>query len=100
MTWIAAIALLALILALLLAPAFDIRLTRRVITPILVGALFLAIALMLGNAQAYVADPDGRAALGIFGGILAGLGLFFVVLSCARFAVSNTESPPGPDVPR
>lgn len=91
MIWITVIFLGALVLGLLLAPALDVRLTRRVVNPILVAALLLVISLTLGNAASY-ADDRLIPPLGVLGGILAGLGIFFVVLGCARFALSDGEA--------
>jgi len=88
MTWIAAVALGGIILALLMSPAFEVRLGREVVTPVLVAALLMALGLILGNAVAYAGDVDAIQVLGIISGIVTGLGLFFVVLACARFAMS------------
>src|SRR5260370_39515389 len=51
MTWVATVSLGALILGLLLAPAFDVRLSRNAVNPLVVAGLFLALALALANAS-------------------------------------------------
>ena len=92
MIWIAAISLGGLILSMLIAPAFEVKLTKKITNPVLVAALFFALSLMIGNAATYLMDRDAVPALGIFSGILAGVGLFFVVLACVRFALSQSNS--------
>ena len=96
MTWVAAISLGVLILGLLMAPAFDVRLSRSVTNPLEVAALFLAVALVLSNAADY--SPPGRPGdahqvLGILSGIFGGLGLFCAVIGCARYALGKGLAP-------
>ncbi len=96
MVWVAAGSLGALIIALLIAPAFEVRLTKRVITPVLVGAFLMVVGLILGNASAYATDHDVLMALAILSGVATGLGLFAIVVACARFAVGSAPTPPAP----
>jgi hypothetical protein len=71
-TWIAAISLGALILGLLLAPVFDVRLNRNVVNPLLVAGLFLAVGLALANAASYFRPmTDPHEILGVLSGIFA-----------------------------
>jgi hypothetical protein len=89
LTWIAALALGGLILALIIAPALDVRLSRRVANPIVIAALLLALALAMSNAAAYADDPDARQTLAVLSGILIAAGVFVVVLASARFAAGD-----------
>ncbi|GIW91944.1 MAG: hypothetical protein KatS3mg109_2376 [Pirellulaceae bacterium] len=92
MIWISGIALVGLAVALLLAPAFEVKLTKRVVNPIVVAALLLAVAFMLANAATYVTDREVLVPLGMGSGIVGALGLFFVVVGCGRFAMSDQNS--------
>jgi len=100
LTWIAALALGGLVLALILAPALEVRLSRRVANPTVVAALLLAIALAMSNAIRYADDPDAQQTLGIISGVLVAAGLFVVALAAARFAagdeVASLRSAPAP----
>ncbi len=91
MIWIAAISLGSLILSMLIAPAFEVKLTKKITNPVLVAALFLALSLMISNAASYLMDRGAVPALGTFSGILGGVGLFFMVLACVRFALSQSN---------
>ena len=97
MVWVAAGSLGALIIALLFAPAFEVRLTKRVVTPILVGAFLMVVGLVLGNALTYApaSDRDVVMALGLLSGVATGLGLFAVIVACARFAMGSAPAQPG-----
>lgn len=97
---IPAIALGALILAFLVAPVLEVKLTNRVVQPILVAALFFAIALMMGVADSRVAGEGAGPALGVVSGILGGLGLFLVLVGSARLAMSQGETDEGAVKPR
>jgi hypothetical protein len=92
MILIPTIALGALILGFLVAPVLEVKLTNRIVQPILVAGLFFAIALMMGVAASCVAGEGAVAALGVLSGILGGLGLFLVVVGCARLAMSQGET--------
>jgi MFS family permease len=89
LTWIAAISLGGLVLALILAPALDVRLSRRVANPIVVGALLLALALAISNGIAFTVDDDAIQVLGVISGVLVAAGLFVVALAAARFAAGD-----------
>jgi hypothetical protein len=89
LTWIAAISLLALILVLLVVPALDVRLSRRVANPIVLAALLLALALAISNGIGYAEDPDVAEVLGVISGVLVAAGLFVVALAAARFAAGD-----------
>ncbi len=89
LAWIAAISLISLIVVLLIAPALDVRLSRRVANPIVVAALLLAIALAISNAIGYAEDVDVRQVLGVISGVLVAAGLFVVALAAARFAAGD-----------
>ena len=97
MIWISAVSLGLLILGLVLAPAFEVRLNRNVTRPLVVSALFLAISLAFANASSYFlilpGSHDTNAALGIISGIMGALGLFFAVVGCARYASGAGEKP-------
>ena len=96
MVWVAAGSLGALIIALLFAPTFEIRLTKRVVTPILFGAFLMVVGLVLGNALTYATDREVVMALGVLSGIATGLGLFAVIVACARFAMGSAPAQPAP----
>ena len=89
LTWIAAISLLALILVLLIVPALDVRLSRRVANPIVLAALLLALALAIDNGNGYTEDRDVIQVLGVISGVLVAAGLFVVALAAARFAAGD-----------
>jgi len=100
MVLIPAIALGGLALGFLLAPLFEVKLTKRIVDPVVVAAIFFAIALVFGKAALYTTDKVTESALGIVSGILGSLGLFLVVLGCARYALSQSESEEGGRKPR
>jgi hypothetical protein len=89
LSWIAAISLVSLIVVLLILPALDIRISRRVANPIVIAALLLALALAISNGLAYSDDADVRQVLGVISGVLVAGGLFVVALAAARFAAGD-----------
>lgn len=97
---IPAIALGALILAFLVAPVLEVKLTNHIVGPILVAGLLFAIALMMGVAASCVEGEGAVAALGVVSGILGGFGLFLVVVGSARLAMSQGETDEGAGKPR
>jgi hypothetical protein len=96
--WIVGFALLGLIFALLLSPTFEVRLNKRIISSALTAGFFLSLSLILGNAGGYFGGEQGAAVFcGLLSTITGGLGLFFLVMASARFALSQSE--PGDRTP-
>jgi hypothetical protein len=89
LAWIAAISLISLIIVLLVVPALDVRLSRRVANPIVIAALLLALALAISNGIGYADDVDVQQTLGVISGVLVAGGLFVVALAAARFAAGD-----------
>jgi hypothetical protein len=86
LAWIAAIALISLILLLFIVPAMDVRISRRVANPMVIAALLLALSLAISNSIGYADDLDAQQTLGVISGVLVAAGLFVLALAAARFA--------------
>lgn len=90
-TSIAAISILVFALLLLLAPIFEVKLTKATVRPIVVAALLMAIAFVIGSIKEHVDHRDIVPLLGIVSAVFVGFGLFLPVVACARFAISNDD---------
>ena len=93
MIWLPLIVLGGIILLLLLSPALEVRLDRRVIRPVVGAAAVAMIALMLASSAGFAENSHTIQISSVLSGILSAVSLFIVVIACARFAEKTDASP-------
>jgi hypothetical protein len=91
MVWITVGGFVVLIVVLVLAITFNVRLDQNSARLAMVSALFLALALIFESVVRVVSDPEVIVALSVIGASAAGLAWFFILIGLIRFA-STPES--------
>jgi hypothetical protein len=86
MVWVTVGGFAVLIVVLILAITFNVRLDLTAARLAMVSALFLALALVFGNVVHVVDDPEVIVAMSVIGSIAAGLAWFFILVGLIRFA--------------